>query len=193
MSDADIDGVLALNQHWVPRVGSLGRSAMESLCSEADLRLVATLTTPTSLAATETAETDGSPTMADRPRGALTGSDDPLPPLDALAGFVIAMAAGAGYGSPNYRFFAGRHHRFTYVDRVAVAPGARGVGVGRALYDAVIDHARRSGSPVMCAEVNLEPPNPGSQGFHAAYGFVEVARQWTCGDTVEVQLLELAL
>jgi predicted GNAT superfamily acetyltransferase len=109
----------------------------------------------------------------------------------ALVGFVLVLAPGADYASPNYRWFAQRHDAFRYVDRVAVADGAGRRGVGRLLYGAVADHARASGAPVVCAEVNVEPPNPGSSAFHAALGFVEVGRQWTYGDTVEVQLLEL--
>lgn len=112
---------------------------------------------------------------------------------DDLAGFVMVLSAGADYASPNYRYFAQRHERFTYVDRIAVAPSAQGRGVGTALYDEVVSHARAAGSPVVCAEVNLEPPNPDSQAFHGAYGFTEVGRQWTYGDSVEVRLLELAL
>jgi hypothetical protein len=38
-------------------------------------------------------------------------------------------------------------------------------------------------------EVNLEPPNPVSLGFHRALGFVDVAQQDTYGGTVRVQLM----
>ena len=109
---------------------------------------------------------------------------------DALAGFVIALGPGVDYDSPNYRWFSGRHDRFTYVDRVAVDVAQRGHGLGRRLYRAVAGHAAAVGSPVVCAEVNLEPPNPGSSAFHAAMGFVPVGTQWTSGDTVKVELLE---
>lgn len=109
---------------------------------------------------------------------------------DALAGFVIALGPGVDYDSPNYRWFSGRHDRFTYVDRVAVSAAQRGHGLGRRLYRAVAGHAAAVGSPVVCAEVNLEPPNPDSSAFHAAMGFVPVGTQWTSGGTVQVQLLE---
>ncbi|MCB1270134.1 MAG: GNAT family N-acetyltransferase [Microthrixaceae bacterium] len=110
-----------------------------------------------------------------------------------LAGFVVVLGPGAGYASPNYRYFSGRHRLFTYVDRIAIAPRAQGTGLGRVLYEGVVDHARGVGSPVVCAEVNLDPPNPGSQAFHERLGFVEVGRQWTYDDTVQVQMLELVL
>ena len=112
----------------------------------------------------------------------------------ALVGFVLVVPPGATYGSPNYRFFEQRAQRdrtggFRYVDRVAVAPDARGCGVGRRLYEAVADHARAAGAAEVTCEVNLVPPNPDSQAFHAALGFVEVGRQWTHGGTTLVQLL----
>lgn len=110
-----------------------------------------------------------------------------------LEGFVIAMAPGADYSSPNYRWFERRHEDFTYIDRIAIDPRAQGRGLGRALYDAAADHGRAAGSGVLCAEVNVDPPNPRSQAFHARMGFVEVGRQWTYGHTVEVQMLEKAL
>ena len=170
--EADLDAVLALNQQWVPHVGSLDVESLGSLLDEADLALGAW-----SRAA------EGHP-GGEVPSRRVRGD---------LCGFVIVLAGGAQYPSPNYRYFAARHDTFAYVDRVAVSPSARRRGVGRRLYDAAVTHARSAGSPVLCAEVNLDPPNPDSQMFHADYGFVEVGRQWTYGDTVEVQLLEIAL
>ena len=110
-----------------------------------------------------------------------------------VAGFVVVLGPGLDYASPNYRWFAARHERFTYVDRIAVDPDRHRGGLGRGLYGLVAAHARAVGSPVVCCEVNLDPPNPGSQAFHGSFGFVEVGRQWTYGDTVEVQLLERAI
>jgi predicted GNAT superfamily acetyltransferase len=117
---------------------------------------------------------------------ALVARDD----LGDLAGFVLVLAPGADYASPNYRFFCERSDDFRYVDRIAVAPSAQGSGLGRRLYEAVFDHARDAGSPRVDAEVNLVPPNPDSQAFHAALGFVEVGRQWIKDGTSQVQLVE---
>lgn len=93
---------------------------------------------------------------------------------DALLGFAIALPPGAAYASPNYAWVAARLDRFAYVDRVIVAPAARGRGVGRALYAAVGDAARAAGLARIACEVNLDPPNPGSDAFHAALGFREI-------------------
>ena len=89
--------------------------------------------------------------------------------------FLIAFAEGAAYDSPNYGWVAARHPRFVYVDRIVVAPDLRGAGVGRALYETVFALARARAVPVLC-EVNLRPPNPGSDAFHAALGFTEAGR-----------------
>ncbi len=110
----------------------------------------------------------------------------------ALEGFVIVLGPSASYGSANYRYFADRHEQFTYVDRIAVDPDRRRSGLGSALYRETARWALSDGSGVVCCEVNLQPPNPDSQAFHAGLGFVEVGTQWTYGDTVEVQMLECA-
>jgi uncharacterized protein len=93
---------------------------------------------------------------------------------DGLVGFVLCVPSGlADYWSENYRWFTERFDRFLYLDRVVVAPRARRVGVGRALYADL--HLTVSGQwPRITLEVNLRPPNPGSVAFHAAMGYVPV-------------------
>ena len=91
-------------------------------------------------------------------------------------GFVIAFDEGADYGSPNFLWFRERRARFLYVDRIVVAPEARGRGLARALYGAVFAATEATGRDRVVCEVNLEPPNPGSDAFHAALGFAEAGR-----------------
>ncbi len=88
-------------------------------------------------------------------------------------GFVLVMLEGLGYESLNYRWLSERYDRFAYVDRIAVAEAARGRRIGEALYAAAIE-AFAGNRPVLLAEVNLEPPNPGSLRFHKRLGFREV-------------------
>jgi predicted GNAT superfamily acetyltransferase len=107
-----------------------------------------------------------------------------------LAGFVLVLGPGADYDSPNYTWFSERYADFRYVDRIAVEPHRHRDGLGSRLYRAVFDHARDAGSRVVTCEVNLQPPNPVSQQFHAALGFLEVGRQENYGGSVVVQLLE---
>jgi uncharacterized protein len=85
-----------------------------------------------------------------------------------VAGFIVALHEGADYDSPNYRWFAARHDRFLYVDRVAVAAGRRGLGLGRRFYEELLAGTDR---PVLCAEVNVRPRNDASLAFHARLGF----------------------
>ncbi len=90
--------------------------------------------------------------------------------------FLIALDDTADYDSPNFDWFRRRYDRFVYVDRIVVAEQARGRGHARVLYQDLFDAARSTGHRRVCCEVNLLPPNPGSDAFHAALGFTEVGR-----------------
>jgi predicted GNAT superfamily acetyltransferase len=109
-----------------------------------------------------------------------------------VGAFLIGLREGSSYASPNYRWFVAHYERFAYVDRVAVAPHARRLGLASALYD---DFAARMkpAVAVLTCEVNLRPPNPGSMRFHEERGFRCVGRQETEGGGKEVALLELRL
>src|SRR5688500_8216080 len=96
--------------------------------------------------------------------------------IGSLDAFLIAFDERAAYDSPNYLWFRDRHARFVYVDRVAVAPHARGHGLGRLLYADLFRRARAAGHDLVGCEVNVTPPNPASDAFHAALGFSEVGR-----------------
>ena len=100
------------------------------------------------------------------------------PASGAVAAFLLAFREGAGDDSPNYRWFSERHERFLYVDRVAVGEGARGAGLGGALYRDLFAHARATGVPRIVCEYYSVPLNEASQRFHARHGFEEVGRQW---------------
>lgn len=89
----------------------------------------------------------------------------------AIAAFVVGLTDGAPYDSPNYAWFSERHPSFAYVDRVAVEESQRGAGWGPSLYREFEAWAKETGKPVLCAEVNTEPPNPRSLRFHDLFGF----------------------
>ncbi|WP_106537425.1 GNAT family N-acetyltransferase [Haloactinopolyspora alba] len=95
---------------------------------------------------------------------------------DDAAAMVIALDQDSDSDGQNFSWFRRRYDRFVYVDRVVVSPAARGKGLARTLYDDVITAAGAEGHTLLCAEVNLEPPNPASDAFHAAMGFAEVGR-----------------
>ncbi|MFL6061832.1 MAG: GNAT family N-acetyltransferase [Marmoricola sp.] len=106
------------------------------------------------------------------------------------AGFVLTFAAGAGIEGVNYAWFSERHASFLYLDRIVVDSSARRTGVASRVYDEIEARAAELG-PVLCLEVNIEPPNEASLAFHRARGFVEVGRQEANGHLVS--LMEKAL
>lgn len=94
--------------------------------------------------------------------------------IGELDAFLLAFDQDARYDSPNFIWFRARYPRFVYVDRIVVASSARGRGCARRLYDDLFEHAVRAGHDRIVCEVNQNPPNPASDAFHAALGFVEV-------------------
>jgi uncharacterized protein len=103
--------------------------------------------------------------------------------------FMLALDQTAAYDSPNFNWFRARHSRFVYVDRIVVAPTARGRGHARRLYDALIRAASEAGHERIVCEVNISPPNPGSDAFHAALGFAEVGSASIHGGAKTVRYL----
>jgi predicted GNAT superfamily acetyltransferase len=91
-----------------------------------------------------------------------------------LDAFILVFDQSSAYDGLNFRWFRERYLRFVYVDRVVVAHHARGRGLARKLYEAVFERARAEGVPLVTCEVNLDPPNPASDAFHAAMGFEPV-------------------
>lgn len=89
----------------------------------------------------------------------------------SIVGLLIGLTEEAPYSSPNFGWFAERHPLFAYVDRVAVSETERGSGWGPALYRDFEQWARDNQRPVLCAEVNVVPPNPRSLRFHEIFGF----------------------
>lgn len=103
--------------------------------------------------------------------------------------FLIAFDQDAISSSPNFQWFKSRYKRFVYIDRVIVAPDARGRGVARGLYDELFTAAAHAGHWLIGCEVNVEPPNPISDAFHEALGFAEVGRASLLGGEKVVRYL----
>lgn len=107
--------------------------------------------------------------------------------------FMLVLDENADYDSPNYGWFRARYPRFLYVDRIVVAPHAHGGGLARRLYDALIEAASQAGHQRILCEVNISPPNPKSDAFHAALGFVEIGSASIHGGAKTVRYLERSL
>ena len=110
-----------------------------------------------------------------------------------IEAFLLVFREEADYDSPNYRWFAQRHARFLYVDRIVVAAGTQALGAGSRLYRDVYALALRDGVPLITCEFDIEPPNLASERFHARLGFREVGRQQPGGGskTVSLQTLDV--
>lgn len=109
-----------------------------------------------------------------------------------FAGFCWCVPPGTTYRSLNYAWFSRRYSDFSYLDRIAVLPEHRRIGVGSEFYERLISEltGRR---PVLVCEVNLRPRNEKSLLFHHRIGFREVGQQETDGGAKTVSLLELPL
>jgi uncharacterized protein len=110
--------------------------------------------------------------------------------VDAM---LIAFDQDAAYDSPNFLWFRSRYPRFVYVDRIVVAPAARGRGLARRLYRDLFDSASAAGHSVIVCEVNRDPPNPASDAFHAALGFTAVGSAALPGGAKTVTYLARSL
>ena len=105
-----------------------------------------------------------------------------------VAGFLLAMRERAGYANPNYDFFAARYPVFLYIDRIVIGPEHAGLKLGTRLYEALFEHARAQGVPVLTCEYNIEPPNEPSRRFHDRFGFTEIGTQTLDGGKKRVSL-----
>jgi len=94
-----------------------------------------------------------------------------------VCAFCITFDPGAPDAGDNHRWFAERYESFVYLDRIAIDSNHQNRGLGALLYRSVelhmLDSAQHS---LLCCEVNLEPPNPGSLRFHKRIGFMEIGR-----------------
>jgi len=112
---------------------------------------------------------------------------------EEVVAYLIAYVGTDSYDGEEFAWFrANLPGSFLYVDQIAIAPEAQGRGIGRRIYQALIERARTTGTRSLACEVNLLPPNPGSLAFHARVGFVEAGRMAT-SDGREVCLLTRAL
>lgn len=105
------------------------------------------------------------------------------------AAFLIVLDRDAPYDNDNFRWISARYDRFVYIDRIVVSAGHRGRGLARHLYEHLFDKMRAAGHQRVVCEVNLDPPNPGSDAFHDRLGFEEIGQQHLPGRAKTVRYL----
>ncbi len=117
---------------------------------------------------------------------------------DTGDGVFVAVADDVVVGFAAYGEFRNPHwtgYRFTVENTVHVRDGWSGQGVGRALMEALIDHAIAGGKHVMVAAVDGE--NDGSVTFHERLGFTVVGRMpevgWKFDRWLDLVLLQRIL
>ena len=95
-----------------------------------------------------------------------------------VCAFCITFAPDAPDAGANHQWFSERYESFVYLDRIAIDSNHQNRGLGALLYQAVERHMLASAEhSLLCCEVNLEPPNPGSLRFHHRIGFTEVGQR----------------
>ena len=90
-----------------------------------------------------------------------------------IAGFIILMRENQEYESLNYDFFNKKDEPFLYVDRIAIQEKHQRKGLGKLIYNKVIELGKELDVNITC-EVNTVPINKPSLAFHAGFGFEEV-------------------
>ena len=97
-----------------------------------------------------------------------------------VCAFCITFDPNSPDAGANHQWFAERYKSFVYLDRIAIDSNHQNRGLGALLYQAVEQRMLDSSEySLLCCEVNLEPPNPGSLRFHKRIGFSECGVQST--------------
>ena len=109
-----------------------------------------------------------------------------------VCAFCITFDPGAPNAGDNHRWFAERYESFVYLDRIAIDSNHQNHGLGALLYQSVERQMLGSAEhSLLCCEVNLEPPNPGSLRFHKRIGFSECGVESTAPGYVVTYLQKL--
>ncbi len=173
----DYDALLALNEAAVPHVNSISAATLGRLHDQSTCLTVVRVRGP------------GPGAVPDRTSVKVPDAGDLTGEMAGeMAGFLLALPESADYDSLNFRYFRGHYPRFTYIDRVVIGAAWRRAGIGQAIYQDLFARLPAD-RPLVCCEVNVRPPNPGSLAFHRRMGFSPVGEQDTEGGSKRVSLL----
>ena len=110
--------------------------------------------------------------------------------IPEAAALLIAFDQDADYHGPNFTWFRNRLARFVYIDRIIVSRADRGKGIASRMYGDLFRRAQAADHDRIVCEVNLSPPNPVSDAFHARMGFTEVGRATLSPNAKQVRYFE---
>jgi uncharacterized protein len=105
------------------------------------------------------------------------------------AALLLAFDQASTYDGGHFQWFRARLPRFLYIDRVVVDGRLRRSGYGRRLYLDLFQRAALQGHTIVTCEVNLRPPNPVSDAFHARLGFQPAGEATVPGSETIVRYL----
>ena len=100
-----------------------------------------------------------------------------------LIGFVLCMKQNQMYKSKNYLYLSSKFSEFLYIDRIAIGKKYRRLGIGKTMYEKIIEAAKLTEVPLLC-EVNTKPKNGPSLAFHKYLGFEEIGKNDFDGSSV---------
>lgn len=95
-------------------------------------------------------------------------------PKNEIAAFLLVFSEDADYESVNYQWFNKQYSNFRYIDRVVVSDKYRGMGIASNLYRHTLKQMQISDAKILCAEIDVLPPNEPSLLFHQKFGFKEL-------------------
>lgn len=158
-----LDAVCQLNTAEVPHVNLLAPAEMKQLLLDADY-----VSLPTQQQLNNDA-TGFKPSQREEIVARQERKADDI--LGIAVGFKNTNTLYPGY---NFNWFKQRFGDFLYIDRIIIAPQARGQKLGKHLYAQAQEWCLEHGLKRIVCEVNDEPANPVSHLFHQNMGFKKV-------------------
>jgi uncharacterized protein len=85
--------------------------------------------------------------------------------------FFLAYDENSEYDGTHFTYLKQKHNNFLYLDRIVVKKSEQGMGIGSGLYEVLLEIAEELEVDKILCEVNINPVNEASVGFHENFGF----------------------